>query len=136
MARRKSRPANGPEKKEYLSGILFGICISLVVLSVLVLVLAFVLSMVDISSSVLNVISIVLLIITGFTAGIISARRIFKNGIKIGLFTGACLALLLLVVSGIVTNGIGFECLSKMLVLIVSSTVGGVLGVNTRKKYH
>ena len=135
MARKKHSRENGS-----LAGVAHSICIgtatALAIVVALTALFAFIMSLVNIPGVILTGIVMLLLILTGFVSGYLSSKSIRKNGLKVGLSCGLLISLLLLLLPIILYDSLGWPCLSKILVVTASSCIGGVLGVNSRRKYR
>lgn len=136
MARRKKQKNDRSGMYANIRRILISVLAAVAVMLVLAVLFALAMSFVTVPAMALNAVSIVLLALTGFISGYFASKAIRKNGLQIGLICGGILSFLLFVLSTSLSNDFGWLCLSKMLVLIVAGAIGGVLGVNGKRKYR
>lgn len=75
------------------------------------------------------------LIVGGFAAGFCCAKLMRENGLIYGALCGAVLAVIVLTAGlAIQDNAFGVPALLKVAFVLLSAMLGGVLGVNTRRK--
>ncbi len=71
-----------------------------------------------------------------FFGGFVCAYKKRRNGFITGVFTGVIIyALVLFFGALIASSAISFGLFSKLLIVLVFSAVGGIIGVNVKKKY-
>lgn len=71
----------------------------------------------------------------GFASGVCCAKIMRENGLAYGALCGVVLTVVLLLVSlGLKDNGFGIPALLKIAFVMLSSMLGGVLGVNTKRR--
>ena len=80
--------------------------------------------------------AVVLLILSAFLSGFLAAKSLRKNGLRIGIICGITLTVFLFFLSGILFAGAEWRFLPKGLIVLAASSIGGVLGVNTRRSYR
>lgn len=101
-------------------------------------ILAFVLTVKDLPAAAASVFSSLAIGFGGFIGGFFSSRKAGHKGLLFGFITGVFLYIIVLCASLIVTTG-GFTILSliKLAITLLSSAIGGVIGVNikNRRKY-
>ena len=136
MKRRKSSPNGTKSIREILRIFLVSLIVASAVLFGLTVLFALLVSATALPSVVLELMAIFILIFAGFFGGYPAAKSIRKNGLQVGLICGASLSVLLFLLSGVVFDTLGWQLITKMLIVTSSSAVGGVLGVNSRKKYR
>lgn len=90
------------------------------------------LNLIGVPSSITNILSIIIFIITylsiGFVKGKQSNQRGYLQGIKIGITLS-----LILFILGLFTFNFSFKTLIYYLILILSSIFGATLGINKKK---
>lgn len=133
---RKKQPRDGGNLMGIARSIMLNTITAMVVMVALTALFAFIMSLVTIPSVVLTGIVMLLLIFVGFASGYLSAKSVRRDGLKVGLTCGVLISLLLFVLSGVLYDSFGWQCVTKMLVVTAASSIGGVLGVNSRKKYR
>ena len=102
-----------------LQAIGIGILFSCIVLAVLVACIAFAMSFASLPDTFLT-----------------AAAILWKDGLRIGLLCGLVLCAVVLLLSVLVYRCFAWQFLFKVLVVASSAALGGVLGVNSRKKYR
>ena len=114
-----------------LVGMLIGIFTSLVML----LIFSFVMTMKDIPQGAVPTLTAVSVALGSFAGGFAGAKLHRKAGLATGAIIGLFIYLLLMLV-GIAAqrSGIGVSVFIKLAVSLVSGAIGGIIGVNARKK--
>lgn len=114
-----------------IAGMLVGIVVSLLML----LVFSIVMTMNDVPQGAISTLAAVSVALGCLAAGIISAKLHMSSGLVTGAVTGFLLYLVLMLV-GLVAHGASptASVLIKFAVSIVSGGIGGVIGVNFKKK--
>ena len=75
------------------------------------------------------------LIVGGFISGFLCSKAIREKGLVYGAVCGFLISLAMLLAGFVITeDGIGVLALIKIMIVMFSAMIGGVLGVNTRKK--
>ena len=95
---------------------------------------AVVLASVDLPVSAPKIISTLCLGLGGLVGGFVSAKHNGRNGLIIGSATGLCLFLAIALVSLALGSDIGLMFILRLVVTLVLSATGGVLGINIRRK--
>jgi len=96
------------------------------------LLFSFVLTKVDVPFSLLNPISMIMIAFSCVLAGYIAARSVRKRGFVIGAACGAMIDVILILVSFFFSDCFDLQVLLKLIVSILSGSIGGVLGVNQK----
>ena len=77
-------------------------------------------------------------LLSGVVAGMVAARKIGKMGLVYGLLTGLTMSIVLCIIGLFVQNGEEERSLASklpdMLILAAAGGLGGVIGVNRKKK--
>lgn len=117
-------------KSIIISGII-GIGIALILL----LVFSFVLSSNNLPEVAPNILSVVALAVGALSSGVMIAKKHRKRGAVLGFLVGIFIFAFVLI-GGLISFGFIFSNLIiiKFLFVVLSSTVGGIIGVNTKKK--
>ena len=136
MGRRKKQSKDSSGIYGYLRTVLLSILAAAVVVTALTALFALAMSLVTIPSAVLSGVVIVLLILAGFVSGYLSAKSIRKNCLRVGVICGVALSVLLFLLAGVIFDSVSWQIITKMLVVTAAASIGGVLGVNSRKKYR
>lgn len=136
MGRRKKQSKDSSGIYGYLRTVLLSILAAAVIITALTALFALAMSLVTIPSAVLSGVVIVLLILAGLVSGYLSAKSIRKNGLRVGVICGVALSVLLFLFAGVIFDSVSWQIITKMLVVTAAASIGGVLGVNSRKKYR
>lgn len=129
-AKQSVQPDKNIWKSILLSGIV-GIGISLI----LILIFSFVLSNNNLPESTPNILSSIALGVGGFISGIWIAKKHKKRGALLGLLVGVFIFLFILI-GNLILFGFNFSnsIIIKLPIAILSSMIGGIIGVNSKKK--
>ena len=123
-----------PGKNKTAVSMLKAVTLGLLVTAALLLLFSFVLSRWELPFSLLNPLVTAALVLGGGSAGFSVARMLRENGLLLGGLCGAVLFLLLAMASAWSQSAFGMPALIKLVICTVSGAIGGVLGVNLRKK--
>ncbi|MDD4188197.1 MAG: TIGR04086 family membrane protein [Bacilli bacterium] len=77
---------------------------------------------------------LIIMLITALITGIISGRKTEKNGYLNGLILGVILCLIMFIISLIFKNTYKIDTLIYYLIIIASSTVGSMIGIQKTNK--
>lgn len=124
--------------KKSVRAILFGVASGIISIIILFLIVGFAVTKLDsYPASIIDYVILGILIIGGFIAGNVTGRIYKSSGILYGAVTGIVLFLIILL-AGIssIANGATLFTLYKLAILVVSSALGGILGVNKKDKIH
>lgn len=112
-------------------GAVFGVALTIVVL----LLLAALMTVRDVPHTMVEPLAISAASVGSLFGGLVSSRLLGEKGLFAGLCTGAMVALLIVLLS-LVSSGlsVGMMMMLRLITILLSSAVGGVLGVNIRKK--
>lgn len=119
-----------------LQAIGIGILFSCIVLVVLVACIAFAMSFDSLPDAFLTAAAIAVLVVSGLAGGYFAAKKLWRDGLRIGLLCGLVLCAVVLLLSVLVYRCFAWQFMFKVLVVAASASLGGVLGVNSRKKYR
>ncbi len=136
MGRKKRQIKDGTGVYEYLRAVLFSVLVASASAGAIIALSALIMSYMTIPGVILSGLVIIILLLAGFISGYLAAKKIRKNGLQIGIICGASISVLLFLLSGVLFDCFGWQWISKMLVVTAAAAIGGVLGVNSRKKYH
>ena len=100
----------------------------------LLLLFSFLLSKKDIPFEVLPLFTSLLIIISSFLAGYIAAKKLKQRGMAVGAGCGALIFLVIALFSLMKSSSVGTLALIKLALSVISGSIGGVLGVNSKKK--
>lgn len=131
------RSQNGTESiaRQWLRPLLIGTAVGVVCCTLLLLVMAAVVSSVDIPRAATVPLAVTAAAVGAFLAGLAAALAAGRHGMAVGAASGALLFLVILLAGFIRYAGVdGGYALLKAAVLIVMGGLGGVLGVNRRRR--
>lgn len=107
----------------------------LVIMSLTLLLAAFVISSVDVPQSAISPIAIAAAVLGSFGAGFICTRMTKGGGLLYGLICGLVIFVLATICEVSFLNGsLGILALYKLIISVTAAMIGGVMGVNRRRK--
>ncbi len=109
---------------------LFGVIVS----AVLLLLFAFIMSWRDFPHAAIDPVATFAVAAGSFVAGFICARLMRENGLMFGAICGAIIFALMALCGMVFVGGFGIAALIKLVIVLCSSMLGGVLGVNMHRK--
>jgi len=124
--------------KKSIKATIFGVTAGLVTTIMLFVIIGFAVSKLDTyPASIIDYVILGILVVSGLVAGNVTGRIYKSSGILYGALTGIVMFLIILF-AGIssIANGLSFFTLYKLVLLVVSSALGGILGVNKKDKIH
>ncbi len=123
-----------PRTTPILRPLLFGLCVGVVCCTLLLLAAACLLKSVDVPPGATAPIAVAAAAVSAFAGGWTTARTAHSRGLLMG---GACGLLLFLIIllCGLCRGGVdsGYAAI-KLAVLTLSGAIGGVLGVNQKRR--
>ena len=126
---------NGSSDNNIYKPIIWGIISGLVSIFVVMILIAFVLTKCDLSESVSLTLATLSIAIGTFLGGFVSAKLFKRRGLFVGLITGLLTFILLVIIALSTTNtGISSLFLIRLVIVAVSSSLGGIFGVNSINK--
>lgn len=109
--------------------------ITVIVTAAVMALFAFIMYVAQIDSKYSPVLATVSLAAGTFAAAFYAARKIGKRGLFIGFVTGLAVFIFLTIISMIVDKGsLSYNTLFHFVILMLSSFIGGVMGVNKKSK--
>ncbi len=131
----RSQNTTGSLTQQWLRPLLIGSAVGIVCCTVLLLVMAAAVSSVDIPRAATVPLAVVAAALGAFAAGLTAALVAGRHGLAVGAASGALLFVVILIAGFIRYAGVdGGYALLKAAVLIVMGGLGGVLGVNRRRR--
>lgn len=113
----------------------FGIIISFVITLVTLLLIALVMYFANIDSIYASPLASVGLAVGCFFGGLYSSKKSGKNGLLYGFLTAGIYFILIFIASlSVSLNSIGILTLIHAAVMLLSGSIGGILGVNSKTK--
>lgn len=120
----------------YLKPIGFSVLVGAVVCTLALLLCSFIFTIRDIPQSLVSPISTVCAAAGAFAAGLCCAKLIRERGLAFGLICGVFLFLLTLFCGWLIVGGeIGILALIKLVVILIAAAIGGVAGVNGKRRH-
>ena len=114
--------------------ITMGVLVGTVVCAVLLLVFSVVLASRSVPQGLIGPMAIFALSIGAFSSGFCSARIARAKGLLFGAACGVIITVLVMTASMIGGSELGIPALLKTAFILFSSMIGGVLGVNARRR--
>jgi len=102
--------------------------------AILLLLFSFSLSKNDIPLEIVNPFSAFLIAAASLCSGYLAAKKIKQRGMAVGATCGTVIFLLVSLISLMNSFEIGILALIKFGVSVLSGAIGGILGVNTKRK--
>lgn len=131
----RSQNTTGSFTQQWLRPLLIGVAVGIVCCMLLLLAMAAVVKAVDVPRAATLPMAVAAAAIAAFAAGLTAALIARRHGLIIGAASGALLFLVILIAGFIRYTGVdGGYALLKAAVLIVMGGLGGVLGVNRRRR--
>ena len=123
--------------KRFIRPVTYGILFGAGACFLLLLIMSAVMGLRDIPQTAVSLIATLIFVLGGFVAGYVSAAFAREKGMLLGLCCGACpfviLSLASLAVDG---GGFGMVALTKLAAVLLAAALGGIIGVNRRKKFR
>ena len=131
----KHPSAHSPLLHRLLRPILLGLCVGVVTGTALLTLAALLVQKVDLSPSLLPYVAVAAVALGSFAGGLIAALLAKERGLLTGAICGTLVYLLLLVAGLSRFGGVeGGYALIKWAVLTAAGALGGVLGVNRKRR--
>lgn len=111
-----------------------GTAISFAVCFILLAVFALILSKGNFSEPIVTALSFAAQTLGAFFGGFAAAKINKKNGLIMGSANGAIVFAILTLLSLIIGGMLSVMTVIRLILLVLSSTLGGIMGVNLRKK--
>ena len=116
--------------------VLIGVGAALLLCIVFSLLAAFALTLADLPHKSILPISMAIIGVSAFIGSFIAGKMLHKKGLMLGLLVGALLFVLVFIGGFFIPDeSIGSTAIGKLLLCLIPSLLGAVLGVNTRSKY-
>ena len=123
--------------KRYIRPVTYGILAGSSACFLLLMVMSLVMSLRDIPQTAVSLVAILTFVAGGFVAGFVCSACSRERGLLLGLCCGAGLFLILSLAS-IAVDGVSFGmvALTKLIAVIFAAALGGVIGVNKKRKFR
>lgn len=123
--------------KRFIRPITYGILFGGLACFILLILMSALMGFHDIPQAVISLFATISFVFGGLVAGYISASCARERGMFLGLCCGGCLFLVLLC-AGFMMEGnmFGVQGLTKLASVLMAAALGGIFGVNRRKKFR
>lgn len=122
-------------RKQLFKSLFFGLVGGSLICVVVLLIASVVLSKSNMPQNTTNIVADATVVISSFAAGFIATKIFGKRGLLIGCLTGITFYLFLFLVSVIFFRSpITVAALTKLVMMTASSTLGGIIAVNFRRR--
>lgn len=122
--------------KRFLRPITYGISSGAAACFLLLLAMSLLMGMRDMPQATVTVFATISFVAGGFLAGYVTAAFSQEKGLLLGLCCGGILFLILLCAGIAVSGGApGMQALTKLIAVLLAAAIGGILGVNKKKKF-
>lgn len=123
--------------RRFLRPITYGISSGAVACFLLLLLMSALMGMRDMPQASVSLFATISFVAGGFLAGYVTAALSQEKGLLLGLCCG-CILFIVLICAGMAVNSSapGMQAFTKFLAVLLASAIGGVLGVNKKKKFR
>lgn len=105
-----------------------------VIVFVCVILFAFIITKIDVTDKVVSVLSGAALCIGAYAGGYVSAKKRKRNGLFMGVLCGLFMFLVILIIGTFFVHTIsGISPSLKLVLTVICGSVGGIVGVNSKK---
>ena len=119
----------------YIKPLGIGVSVGLLLTALCMVLFAAILAAYDVSDFLVTVFSLTALVLGAVAAGFTASKLYGKNGLLIGMVVGVVLfALILLVSLAINPQSVTIQTLIKLVVTVLCAGLGGILGVNLKRR--
>lgn len=121
--------------KRFIRPIAYGATAGTAACILLLLALAVVMSLQDVPQLAVDMLALLTFLVGGFVAGLVCSGFSREKGLLLGVCCGAVMFLILTVATVILGQpGFGMAAVAKLAAVLCAAALGGVIGVNRRKK--
>lgn len=113
----------------YLRGVIIGVAVCLLVMLLFSAILLFF----NIDRAYAALFATISVAVGCYIASLYTAKQIGNKGFVTGAIIGAAVFLLITVLSLIIGNGLSLNTLFHFIIMMLSSVIGGIIGVNKQK---
>lgn len=118
-----------------LKPLIVGLIVSVVFSLIFMLVFALAATSLDVNENTILIFSIISMSLGVFTGGLASAKILKQKGFLVGAINGVVFFFLITFISFAVSQApVSAVSLIKLITFVLSSVLGGIIGVNTTKK--
>ncbi len=121
--------------EQWVRPVLVGLAVGVIVCILMLMLMAAAVQSVDVPRRATTPLAVIAGAVGAFAAGLTAAAVTGRRGLPVGAVCGLALFLLILIAGFVRYSGVGGGyALIKLAALLVSGSVGGMLGMNLRKK--
>lgn len=113
----------------------FSVLAGMAVFIIVMLFFSFIMTLADIPLKIYSLFALVSAGLSGFVSALVLAGISYRNGIKKGLECGLIITAIYFVSAIFIKQGLNISLLLKPSVIIISSVIGGIYGVNRKTSY-
>ena len=107
------------------------------VIFALILLFAYLITKIDLSDTIISVLTSAALCVGAYTGGLISAKKRRKNGLLMGILCGVFMFFIIFIISSFFAQtAAGFSGSSKLVMTLIFAAVGGVVGINSKNNRY
>lgn len=130
------RNSDNKNLSSILKGSIKGLAFAVLIFFILIAVFAIIVTKTDVSNTVIEVLTLFALGCASFFCAFINQKKTRQRGIVIGTISGAEIFLIIFIIGLFGANGVfTLLMLKKLLTVLISSILGGILSANSKKKY-
>lgn len=131
----KPKNINSEKTLSFIKPFVWGILFGLITIILLLFTFSIIITKIDLPKPILSVLSTISVGLGAFVASFICGKIMKARGLMIGIICGIFISIFILLIGVTVFhNPISTIGIIKLVVIIVSSLIGGVIGVNIRRK--
>lgn len=136
MSRRSGQTRAASPSSEGLRILLMSLAAGFIVMLLLLLGMSLLMTKLGFSAEYAGALAAVALCAGCFAAGFVAAHAHHRNGLGTGLLSGLVVFGIFLAVSLFSGGSVGWGSLSRLLMVLASAGIGGVIGVNFRPRRY
>lgn len=122
-------------KQSIFKAVGVGFAVSVIISALMMVIFSAVTAKIDGGSFMIPVASIVTILLAGFSGGFVSAKMYGEAGLQCGaLCAGVFICIIGILNTLFVREGIGALMAVKLPLILLSSIIGGIIGVNLKRK--
>lgn len=116
-----------------IAGTALSALIGFIVIFIIVLLFAFLMTKIDATDTIVSAMTACALCVGAYTGGFISAKRRRKNGLLMGILCGVFMFFVIFILSTFCVQTIaGLSGSTKLIMTLICSAIGGIVGVNSK----
>lgn len=121
--------------KRFIRPVSYGAAAGMAACVLLLLALAAIMSMQDVPQLAVDMLAMLIFLVGGFVSGLVCSGFTREKGLLLGVCCGAVMFLILTAATFILGQpGFGMAAVTKLAAVLCAAAIGGIIGVNRRKK--